>query len=215
MKTPLLLVALVAAAAGCASSSSSTNVTTSADGRAFAGGVRATGLRAEKSTLAMTDFDAAADRLVDSMLDDEAFQKKYDRLAKALGPDRLPVFVVQSLRNATEERINERIDSMSRDIRIRVRKAGKFDLKDDREAQKMVDRIRWSADTGLESGELLDALRTHVSPHYLMTGEVKGFRDGDVATFKLYLALHDLSGVSGDGGLVVWEDVATIVVPVK
>ncbi len=212
MKSQILLLAAFAAlAGGCASSSSTTNVSGSAAG----GKPRATGLKAVTSTLAMTDFEAAADKLVDSMLDDAAFQAKYDRLAAKLGDGRLPVFVVQTFRNSTEERIDERIQSMARDVRIKLRKSAKFDLKDDRAAQAMVDRIRWSADTGLESGDLLDALLSHVSPHYLLTGEVKGFRDRDVATFKIYLALHDLSGVSGDGGLVVWEDVATVVVRVE
>lgn len=168
-------------------------------------------IHGKANELTMTDYDNAAINLVNMMLTDAAFQKKLNKMTSALEDGRLPTIVIRSIHNGTTERIQSRLDSMGREIRIRIRKSGLFDLKDDSAAQTMVDRIKWSANSGLESGELLNALKSHVSPHYLMTGEVLHFEDHGYHTFKLYMTLHDISGLSGDGGIIVWEDTCNIV----
>ncbi len=168
-------------------------------------------IHGKANELTMTDYDNAAINLINMMLTDAAFQKKLNKMTSALEDGRLPTIVIRSIHNGTTERIQSRLDSMGREIRIRIRKSGLFDLKDDSAAQTMVDRIKWSANSGLESGELLNALKSHVSPHYLMTGEVLHFEDHGYHTFKLYMTLHDISGLSGDGGIIVWEDTCNIV----
>ena len=168
--------------------------------------------KSSASELTTSDFNRAAVSLVNMMLSDEAFNKKLTKLTNTLEDDALPTIVMQTIHcSIPGERLALHLDSMSRDARIRIRKSGLFDLKDDRATQMMVDRIKSSVDGGLESGELLNALRTHVSPHYIMTGEIMSFRDGDIYTYKLDMTLHDLSGKSGDGGIIVWEDVCQIV----
>lgn len=165
----------------------------------------------DASTLTTADFDRSAVQLVESMLTDDAFSKKLERLRAKLDDDRLPVIVVQKFDNRTSGRNQERLDSMGRDVRIRLRKSGLFDVKDDAATQSMVDRIKRSEEGGLESGELLSAFRNHVSPDYILTGELVDFQDERRSfTYKFYLALHDLSARSGDGGIVVWEDSCVI-----
>lgn len=80
------------------------------------------------------------------------------------------------------------------------------DVKDDSATQEMIDRVHASAKDGLESGELLSAFKKHVSPHCVMTGEVEEFQETGQRVYKIYLRLFDISGTTGDGGLVIWED---------
>lgn len=203
----LLLVGLI----GCKSQNQSNIVMTDYDNTAINLMSGNHLIHGKANELTMTDYNNAAINLVNMMLTDAAFQKKLNKMTSALEDGRLPTIVIRSIHNGTTERIQSRLDSMGREIRIRIRKSGLFDLKDDSAAQTMVDRIKWSANSGLESGELLNALKSHVSPHYLMTGEVLHFEDHGYHTFKLYLTLHDISGLSGDGGIIVWEDTCNIV----
>ena len=149
------------------------------------------------------NFEEAPGILVGDMLSDAQFNVKYAAVSKQLPVGRKPVFVLQSLKNNTPDRIETRVKSAAKDVRILCRKSAMFDVKDDDATQMMVDRIRMSVNGGLESGDLLSAFKTHASPQYVMTGEVDklGRR-----YYKLYLRLIDLSGISGDGGLIVWED---------
>lgn len=149
------------------------------------------------------NFEDAPGILVGDMLSDVQFNVKYAAVEKQLPAGRKPVFVLQSLKNNTPDRIETRVKSAAKDVRILCRKSAMFDVKDDDATQMMVDRIRMSVNGGLESGDLLSAFKTHASPQYVMTGEVDKL---DKRCYKFYLRLIDLSGISGDGGLIVWED---------
>ena len=153
-------------------------------------------------------FEEAAEQLVQKFEADAQFDKAYQAVAAKLGADRKPVIVVRAFENnVVGERLASKLDSLAKDFRKEVRKAGKFDLKEDESTQILVDRIRFSADGGLESGELLNALRTHVSPDFVLTGELVS---DSADAYRLDLKLLDLSGASGRGGTIAWEDKAKI-----
>ena len=153
-------------------------------------------------------FDEAAEQLVQKFEADAQFDKAYQAVAAKLGADRKPVIVVRALENnVVGERLASKLDSLAKDFRKEVRKAGKVDLKEDESTQLLVDRIRFSADGGLESGELLNALKTHVSPDFVLTGELVS---DSIDAYRLDLKLIDLSGASGRGGTIAWEDKAKI-----
>ena len=164
----------------------------------------------EAGDLTVLDFDDAADQLVKKFVSDREFAKAYKAVAAKLEDGVKPVIVVRSIENATKERNMQRLAALARNFRVAVRTSGRFDLKEDAESQMFVDRIRFSADGGLEGGELLNALKTHVSPDFVLTGVLQEDDDPGVKTYRLFLALHDLSGRSGRGGTIAWEDKATI-----
>ncbi len=148
-------------------------------------------------------FDDAADSLVKKFVNDPVFAKTCQQVTERLGGGRKPVIVVRAFdNNVVGERNTLRLSSLAKDFRSAVRKAGKFDLKDDDATQAMVDRIKYSANGGLENGELLNTLKTHVSPDFILTGELV---DDSSEAYRLDLVLHDLSGVSGRGGTIAWE----------
>lgn len=160
--------------------------------------------------LTVSDFNRCATDLVDKMLSDPAFKRKLAALA--LPEEQLPILVMRSLENNTTKRIQQNLDSMTRDIRIKLRRSGLFDFKDDIATQTIVDRIMKNTDGGLEAGNLIGQLQTHASPNYILTGELVSFEDsGRRHTFKLYLALHDLGTNPGSGGLIVWEDSSEVI----
>lgn len=160
---------------------------------------------ADRVQEAKLTFDDAARELVSKFASDAQFLASLKKVQAALGKDRKPIMVVRSfdpeLRGGA--RAGLRLDTLAQDFRNEVRKTGLFDLKDDEATQAMIDRIKFSADTGLEGGELLEAFKSHVSPDFILTGVLRSEKDGSGV---LFLTLHDLSGASGRGGTIAWED---------
>ena len=147
-------------------------------------------------------FEDAARELVSKFASDTQFLAALKKVQAALGKDKKPIMVVRSF-EIDGPRGALRLDTLAQDFRNEVRKTGFFDLKDDEATQAMIDRIKFSADTGLESGELLEAFRSHVSPDFILTGVLRSGKNGRGI---LFLTLHDLSGTSGRGGTIAWED---------
>ena len=147
-------------------------------------------------------FEDAARELVSKFASDTQFLAALKKVQAALGKDKKPIMVVRSF-EIDGPRGALRLDTLAQDFRNEVRKTGFFDLKDDEATQAMIDRIKFSADSGLESGELLEAFRSHVSPDFILTGVLRSGKNGRGI---LFLTLHDLSGTSGRGGTIAWED---------
>ena len=153
-------------------------------------------------------FENAAKVLVSEFSSDAQFLASLRKVQTALGAGKKPVMVVRALDDNSGKRQNYNIQTLAKDFRSQVRKTGLLDVKDDAAYQEITDRLNFSADGGLERNTMLAAYGTHVPPDFILTGELRLGENGKGTV--LFLTLHDLSGVSGRGGTIAWEDKALI-----
>lgn len=150
------------------------------------------------------DLDASAKDLAGKMLASSLFVRNYEA-AKARKQGALPVVVCGNISNLTTQRIQGLLDTARDHIRIALMESALVEAKDDEASGAIVSRILSGADGGMEDGSLAQTLGTHDSPDFLLLGDFRHFEDvGGYHTFKLHLALHDLST-----GKIVWEGIQT------
>lgn len=153
-------------------------------------------------------FENASKILVDKFSSDAQFLDSLKKVQDALGEGKKPVMVVRSLDDNSGGRNDAQLQTLAKGFRIEVRKTGFLDVKDDAAYQAITDRLVFSADGGLERSTMLEAYGTHVPPDFILTGELRPGEDRKSSV--LFLTLHDISGASGRGGVIAWEDKAPI-----
>ena len=87
-------------------------------------------------------------------------------------------------------------------IRSQLFRSRLFDTKDDDAATELADRIIASDKGSLEDPSLMAALKKHNHPDFYILGDLRYFKNDDGRTWRLHLAVHDLST-----GKILWEGV--------
>lgn len=152
------------------------------------------------------DLDTSAAELARKMLSSPLFRRNYEA-AKTRKNGAFPVVVCGNIANMTTQRIQGRLDAARDRIRIALLESALVEAKDDEASGAIASRILSCANGGMENGALVQSLGTHDSPDFLLLGDFRHFEDvGGYNTFKLHLALHDLST-----GKIVWEGIQTMI----
>ena len=152
------------------------------------------------------DLDTSAAELARKMLSSPLFMRNYEA-AKTRKNGAFPVVVCGNIANMTTQRIQGRLDAARDRIRIALLESALVEAKDDEASGAIASRILSGANGGMENGALVQSLGTHDSPDFLLLGDFRHFEDaGGYNTFKLHLALHDLST-----GKIVWEGIQTMI----
>lgn len=154
--------------------------------------------------LTVEDLNAGFNALVSDMIASPLFVKNYGDNKTAL--DRAPVAIIGGVEDSANLGLSNMLGAVSTNIRIQLFNSKLFEVKDDAVETRMSDRILSGGKSLLEDGELLQALKQHGSPDYLVLGDVKPFADyAGRQTFQLHLAFYDLAT-----GKIVWEGINTI-----
>ena len=157
----------------------------------------------------MYDLESAAVELMEQMRTSPRFSEEYAAVTNALQrespPKRRPVIVVAFLDNRTTQRIQGRLDAVRDTISASLFNSGIFDVKNDDVTAKILSRITWGVDGGMEKGTLLQTIGERDAPDFMLTGELRHFEDfGGVHTYRLALAIHSLKT-----GRTVWQGIQT------
>lgn len=169
--------------------------------RAVSSGEEILGSPSEATT---HDLEVSAKELVGKMLVSPLFARNYETV-KTRKQGALPIVVCGNIGNLTTQRVQGRLDTVRDLIRIALLESALVEAKDDEACGAIASRILAGADGGMENGSLVQSIGTHDSPDFLLLGDFRHFEDvGGYHTFKLHLALHDLSS-----GKIVWEGIQT------
>ena len=157
----------------------------------------------------MSDFDAVFGSLVKSMLDSPRFKENYEAAQTEKGG--LPVVIVGSVANKSDGAASQAYADMLKAIpdtlRIELFNSNLFDVKHDELSAMFADRILASDKSPVEDGELMNALKQHGSPDFVIIGDIRLFVDhGQRKSCRVHLALHSLKT-----GKVVWEGKKTAI----
>ena len=161
--------------------------------------------------LTIADMDNAIQCLIGQMRTNPIFIANYDKAQKEIG--RAPLAIVAGLVDMTGGKspcanIQDLLLAGSQTLRITLINSALFEAKDDALVTDITKRIITCGNSPLEDGELMNALKQHVSPDFFVVGDMMYFADGDNGQFRLRLALHDLHT-----GKIVWEGAQTIAKP--
>ena len=157
----------------------------------------------------MYDLESAAVELMEQMRSSPRFSEEYAAATNALQhaspPKRRPMIVVAFLDNRTTQRIQGRLDAVRDTISASLFNSGIFDVKNDDVAAKILGRITWGVDGGMEKSTLLQTIGERDAPDFMLTGELRHFEDvGGVHTYRLALAIHSLKT-----GRTIWQGIQT------
>lgn len=157
----------------------------------------------------MADFDKMFESLVAAMLDSSRFKENYEQAeAEKSG---LPIVIVGGVMNKSEgaaaQAYAEFLEAIPDTLRIELFNSNLFDVKHDELSVMFAQRILASDKSPIEDGELMNALKQHGSPDFVILGDIRLFADqGNRKTCRFHLALHSLKT-----GKVVWEGKKTAV----
>ena len=157
----------------------------------------------------MADFDKIFGALVKAMLDNSRFKENYEAAQTEKGG--LPIVIVGSVTNKSEgaasQTYAEFLKAIPDTLRIELFNSNLFDVKHDELNVMFARRILASDKSPVEDGELMNALKQHGSPDFVILGDIRLFDDlGKRKTCRFHLALHSLKT-----GKVVWEGKKTVV----
>ena len=157
----------------------------------------------------MYDLESAAVELMEQMRSSPRFSEEYAAATNALQhaspPRRRPMIVVAYLDNRTTQRVQDRLDAVRDTISASLFNSGIFDVKDDEATSKILGRIVWGVDGGMENGALLQTIGERDAPDFMLTGELRHFEDsGGVHTYRLALAIHSFKT-----GKTIWQGIQT------
>ena len=164
---------------------------------------------AEPEDFTMSDFDAMFESLVKVMLDNPRFKENYDSAqTEKLG---LPIVIVGGVTNksdgAAAQAYAEFLKAIPDTLRIELFNSNLFDVKHDEMSVMFARRILASDKSPVEDGELMNSLKQHGSPDFVIVGDIRLFvEQGKRKTCRCHLALHSLRT-----GKVVWEGKKTAV----
>ena len=200
----LSLVALAAALAGCAATEAAKRTQHGAryaDPNAIVTGA--------PGTATMYELESAATELMEQMRSSPRFSEEYadatNAMRRAKSAKRRPMIVVAFLENRTTQRVQGRLDAVRDTISASLFNSGLFDVKDDEATSKILSRIVWGVDGGMEKGTLLQTVGERDAPDFMLTGELRQFEDaGGVHTYRLALAIHSFRT-----GATIWQGVHT------
>ncbi len=154
-------------------------------------------LKGTAEALTQSDYENAVNELLSQMFTDAMFKRSYDHRVKEI-----PVIVSGSIRNEIMgERNLQRLKSMEETLFRGLRKSGLFYVKYDEHTDALTERIKKSANQGLEDGSLLVDVGTHASPDYYLTGALRRYVDDGVYLHELTLELQDLHT-----GIAIWTE---------
>lgn len=198
----VILAAMSVAVCGCVTSQSSEppRKAVYADPNGIVAGT------ADKAT--MYDLESAAVELMEQMRASPRFSEEYadatNAMRQAKSAKRRPMIVVAFLENRTTQRVQGRLDAARDTISHSLFNSGLFDVKDDEATSKLLGRIVWGVDGGMEKGTLLQTIGERDAPDFMLTGELRQFDDGGVHTYRLALAIHSFKT-----GATIWQGVHT------
>ena len=156
-----------------------------------------------KNAVTMHDLEAAARSLMAKLRSSSAFASKCKAVKDARS--RFPLIIVGGIDNRTGARIQDRLDSLMVTVRSSLFETDFLEVKDDEVSDKIKKRIQFSADGGLETGDLVQFLGGHDAPDFIILGDLRQFEDAGIVIYKLHLAVHSFAT-----GLIAWEGVQTI-----
>lgn len=157
----------------------------------------------------MSDFDALFESLVKSMLANPRFKENYE--AAQTEKEGLPVVIIGSVANKSDgssaQAYSDILKAIPDSLRIELFNSTLFDVKDDEMSVSLAQRILASDKSPVEDGELMNSLKQHGSPDFVIVGDIRLFVDhGKRKTCRAHLALHSLKT-----GKVVWEGKKTAI----
>lgn len=157
----------------------------------------------------MADFDKIFGALVKAMLDNSRFKENYEAAQTEKGG--LPIVIVGSVTNKSEgaasQTYAEFLKAIPDTLRIELFNSNLFDVKHDELSVMFARRILASDKSPVEDGELMNALKQHGSPDFVILGDIRLFAEkAKRKTCRFHLALHSLKT-----GKVVWEGKKTVV----
>ena len=156
----------------------------------------------------MYDLESAVTELMEQMRSSPRFSEEYadatNSMRQAKSTKRRPMVVVAFLENRTTQRVQGRLDAVRDTISTSLFNSGLFDVKDDEATAKILSRIVWGVDGGMEKGTLLQTIGERDAPDFMLTGELRQFEDGGVYTYRLALAIHSFRT-----GATIWQGVHT------
>lgn len=157
----------------------------------------------------MADFDKVFGALVAAMLDNSRFKENYEQAETEKSG--LPIVIVGGVTNKSEgaaaQAYAEFLKAIPDTLRIELFNSNLFDVKHDELSVMFAQRILASDKSPIEDGELMNALKQHGSPDFVILGDIRLFADqGKRKTCRFHLALHSLKT-----GKVVWEGKKTAV----
>lgn len=157
----------------------------------------------------MSDFDEIFELLVKSMLDSPRFKENYEAAQTEKGG--LPLVIVGSVANKSDGAVSSAygdfLKAIPDTLRIELFNSNLFDVKNDELSVTFAQRILASDKSPVEDGELMNALKQHGSPDFVIVGDIRLFVDqGKRKSCRVHLALHSLKT-----GKVVWEGKKTAI----
>ena len=159
-----------------------------------------------KYTLANSDLEAALRSLVSSMHNDDLFMADCRKVKAESG--KTPVAINGGIANLTGEvTYDELVSAADATLRIMLRDTSTFEVKDDAIAATIAKRVIIGGNSPLENGELMSVLKQHVSPDFLVAGDIRKAVDFEGRnTYRVHLAIHALAS-----GKAAWEGILTVV----
>lgn len=153
--------------------------------------------------LTLSDVDGVVQKHIDSMQVDRVFRDNYNAAQAAIG--RIPLVIVGGLKDLTKGKsptadMDNLLATASLNVRITLLRTRLVDAKDDSVITAMTERIIENGKSPTEDGELMDVLKKHGSPDFIMLGDIRYF-DEEKKYYRVRLALH-----SFHTGKIVWED---------
>lgn len=157
----------------------------------------------------MSDFDKMFEMLVKSMLGSPRFKENYETVQTEKSG--LPIVIVGGVTNKSDAADSKAYGNLLKAIpdtlRIELFNSNLFDVKNDEMNVTLAERILSSDKSPLEDGELMNALKQHGSPDFVVIGDIRLFPDrGKRKTCRFHLALYSLKT-----GKVVWEGKKTAI----
>jgi hypothetical protein len=158
-----------------------------------------------------TILDRKVDVLLKSMLTSSPFVTNYDK-CKAQQEGRLPLVALGSIKNSTgNPGLDALIKSAGERFRVKLFETKMFEVKDDSVYTELADRIIAGDNSVLEDGKVMEHLKQHGSPDFLVAGDLKLLTDLDGRSYyKFRLAIHSLAT-----GKIIWEGIETFDLPAK
>ena len=156
--------------------------------------------------LTLDDMKRALEALSDKMMSlDSRFNVRHSAVVERRG-GKQPVAVIGGIGDLTDGHSPCRKLANYRDLgkdylQTRLGKSCRFEIKDPAAVEEMRPFIVESPKDPLSDRALLEALRRHVSPDFLIAGHVKYDAENGVGTYFIHLGVYDFLE-----GVVAWED---------
>ena len=160
------------------------------------------------------DFGAMFKSLAKAMFDNARFKENYQETQAA--KTNRPIVIIGGVTNKSEAALSQSygafLSAMPDTLRTelgdyRVDGDRFFDAKDDDMSKALAERILASDRSPLEDAVLMDVLKRHGSPDFVIVGDIRLFPGpGNGRTCRFHLALHSLYT-----GKIVWEGLITAI----